>query len=194
MTTIVDGLIKIGKTKDFESRMYNLEANGYKNVTGLKRKFAIEVENYEEKELMLHNIFSKSQVGSTELFTVDINLAMQLLSSFDGTVIYPREDKSNIFINSTDLFDESGLDINRHHFKETEFKSSLTNKNYIGKTNEKGTLSIIEKESEVEIKNYSNPSKKKIILYALKDLGVMATENETLYQLYRKLTNEINSN
>ena len=86
-------------------------------------------------------------MGNTELFTVDINLAMQLLSSFDGTVIYPREDKSNIFINSTDLFDESGLDINRYHFKETEFKSSLTNKNYIGKTNEKGTLSIIEKES-----------------------------------------------
>lgn len=35
MTTVVPGLIKIGKTKSdsFDSRMYNLERNGYCNVT-----------------------------------------------------------------------------------------------------------------------------------------------------------------
>ena len=36
MTTIVPGLVKIGKTgtENFEQRMYNLERNGYSNVTG----------------------------------------------------------------------------------------------------------------------------------------------------------------
>lgn len=42
MTTVVPGLIKIGKTgtDNFENRMYQLERNGYFNVVGLKRKFA----------------------------------------------------------------------------------------------------------------------------------------------------------
>mgnify|MGYP003304471158 CR=1 FL=1 len=52
MTTVVPGLIKIGKTgsDNFENRMYQLERNGYFNVVGLKRKFAIEVEDYDAKE------------------------------------------------------------------------------------------------------------------------------------------------
>ena len=38
MTTIVPGLIKIGKTglDYFESRMNELESNGYRNVVGLQ--------------------------------------------------------------------------------------------------------------------------------------------------------------
>ena len=38
MTTAVPGLIKIGKTglDNFEQRMYQLERNGYSNVTALK--------------------------------------------------------------------------------------------------------------------------------------------------------------
>lgn len=52
MTTVVPGLVKIGKTgcENFESRMYGLERNGYSNVVGLKRHFAIEVDDYDEKE------------------------------------------------------------------------------------------------------------------------------------------------
>ena len=52
MSTIVPGLVKIGKTgtENFESRMYQLERNGYFNVVGLKRKFAIEVDEYDEKD------------------------------------------------------------------------------------------------------------------------------------------------
>ena len=35
MTTAVPGLVKIGKTNttNFKDRMYNLEHNGYRNVT-----------------------------------------------------------------------------------------------------------------------------------------------------------------
>lgn len=100
MTTAVPGLIKIGKTgsANFERRMYNLEHDGYRNVTALKRAFAIEVEGYDEKEAMLHAIFEKSRVADTELFALDIDTAKQLLASFDGNVIFPKsESKEEIF-------------------------------------------------------------------------------------------------
>lgn len=78
--------------------MYTLERNGYCNVGGLHRRFAIEVDDYHDKEALLDNIFSKSQVPGTELFALDINLVIQLLSSFEGTVIYPKtETKDEIF-------------------------------------------------------------------------------------------------
>lgn len=105
MTSVVPGLIKIGKTAspNFEQRMYNLEHDGYRNVTGLKRKFAIEVDNYDDKEDLLHTIFEKSRVSDTELFAIDVNVAVQLLSSFDGTVVFPKtEAKVDIFTDATD--------------------------------------------------------------------------------------------
>lgn len=91
MRTAVDGIIKIGKTetKNFETRMRTLEFNGYANVSGLKRFFAIEVEDYSEKEKMLHDIFATQQVGSTELFTAEADKLQQLLLAFEGKVIFP---------------------------------------------------------------------------------------------------------
>ena len=105
MTSVLPGLIKIGKTgtDQFEKRMDYLEKNGYRNITGLKRAFAIEVEEYDEKEMLLHTIFEKSQVANTEMFSLDIDTATQLLSSFEGTVIYPKnESKIDIFNDATD--------------------------------------------------------------------------------------------
>jgi hypothetical protein len=93
MTTAVSGLIKIGKTgsDNFQERMRNLEANGYYNVAGLKRFFAIELEDYADKEKLLHEIFSKHQVAASELFALDIDMARQLLLSFDGKIIFPAK-------------------------------------------------------------------------------------------------------
>lgn len=93
MTTAVSGLIKIGKTKteQFQNRMRSLEKNGYYNVSGLKRYFAIELDNYSDKELLLHEIFGKHQVAESELFALDVDLIQQLLLSFSGKVIYPEE-------------------------------------------------------------------------------------------------------
>ena len=105
MTTAVPGLIKIGKTgtKNFEQRMYNLEHDGYRNVTALKRTFAIEVEDYDEKEALLHTIFEKSRLADTELFAIDVNIVIQLLSSFDGDMIYPKaETKDSVFDEAAD--------------------------------------------------------------------------------------------
>ena len=92
MTTVVPGLIKIGKTgtSNFEARMYQLERHGYNNVVGLKRHFAIEVESYNEKELLLQEIFSKSRLKDSELFALDVKMVKSLLSSFEGEQIYPE--------------------------------------------------------------------------------------------------------
>ena len=105
MTTVVPGLVKIGKTGcgNFEQRMYNLERNGYFNVVGLKRRFAIEVEDYDEKEALLDEIFSKSRVPGSELFALDIDLVIQLLSSLEGKQVYPEEEtKEDAFNQATE--------------------------------------------------------------------------------------------
>ena len=95
MTSVVPGLIKIGKTgsENFESRMYHLERNGYFNVVGLKRKFAIEVEDYDAKETLLDDIFGKSRVPNSELFALDADLVVQLLSSFEGKQVFPKPEE-----------------------------------------------------------------------------------------------------
>lgn len=94
MTTSVDGLIKIGKTQteNYENRMKNLEQNGYWNVSGLHRFYAAEVDDYHEKEKLIHTIFSKSQVGTSELFALDKNLAKDMLEAFEGQQVYPALD------------------------------------------------------------------------------------------------------
>ncbi len=102
MTTAVSGLIKIGQTgtNNYQERMRNLEANGYYNVSGLKRFFAIELDDYVKKENLLHEIFNKNQIGNSELFALDYDLVRQLLLSFDGKVIYPKD------VNKEKEFDE----------------------------------------------------------------------------------------
>lgn len=108
MTTVVDGLVKIGKTRsdNFEQRMTQLENNGYRNIVGLKRQFAIEVEDYDKKELLLDSLFSRSRVSNTEIFSLNINEVIQLLSSFEGKIVYPpQENKSSIFEKATEAIE-----------------------------------------------------------------------------------------
>lgn len=106
MTTAVSGLIKIGQTetKNYKERMRYLEANGYYNVSGLKKFFAIELEDCEDKENLLKEIFSKHQVGDSELFALDCELVKQLLLSFEGKIIFPEDvDKEKEFDNITKI-------------------------------------------------------------------------------------------
>ena len=100
MTSVVSGLVKIGKTgtSNYPERMRVLETNGYYNVVGLKRYFAIELDDYDDKENLLREIFSKHQVGTSKLFALDQDLIRQLLLSFDGKLIYPEKiDKEEVF-------------------------------------------------------------------------------------------------
>ena len=51
---------------------------------------------------MLDDIFSKSRLHNTELFALDIELVIQLLSSFDGKQVYPTDQgKDVVFDNAT---------------------------------------------------------------------------------------------
>lgn len=98
MTTSVRGLIKIGKTDDFKKRMFNLEQNGYWNVSGLHPFYAVRVKDYDAKEKLIHTIFSKSQVANSELFALDKDVAKQMLESFDGEQIYPEVQQSQTVV------------------------------------------------------------------------------------------------
>ena len=112
MTPAVSGLIKIGQTgtKNYPERMRFLEANGYSNVSGLKRFFAMEIDEYIDKENLIHEIFSKHRVGDSELFALDYELVKQLLLSFDGDIIYPENiDKDKEFDNVSEVRTQSGL-------------------------------------------------------------------------------------
>lgn len=79
------------------------------------------------------------------------------------------------------------LSKNRHHFKNIQFNSSLTGKKYYSKTKEDGTLGIYEDETNLEVPNNSNPSKRQILYSALEDLGGDLSGSNTLYQLEHKL-------
>lgn len=126
METVVPGLVKIGKTGtgNFEGRMYSLERNGYFNVVGLKRRFAIEVEDYDEKEALLDEIFSKARVPGSELFALDIDLVIQLLASFDGRQVYPEtETREESFDQATEKRhmkdDWTSIPDGTYHLKQT---------------------------------------------------------------------------
>ena len=170
MTCAVIGLLKIGKaeTKQFNARMQSLENNGYANVTGLKRHFAIEVEDYSEKERLLHTIFSKSRIHTTEMFALDKHLVVQLLSSFDGTVIYPKESSKSTTFNAA----TEGLKHERKHKKELKLKKE-TKKKPIPRQKPKETVphkkppfrfSAVGIEVGEEIAFLNDPSKKAIVL------------------------------
>jgi len=95
MTTAVTGLIKIGETgtANYRERMRNLENNGYANINNINKFFAIEVEDYQEKENLLKEVFKKQQVGTSELFALDKDLVKQLLLAFDGRVVFPENEE-----------------------------------------------------------------------------------------------------
>ena len=100
-----------------------------------------------------------------------------------------QEDLNNIKTNEEieDKKEALMLSKNRHHFKNISFHSSLTGKDYYSKTNEDGTLGIYEKDTNMEVPNNSNPSKRQILYSALEDLGGDVSSGNTLYQLEHKL-------
>lgn len=145
MTTAVSGLIKIGQstTNNFQERMRSLEANGYYNVVGLKRFFAIELEDFAEKETLLHDIFEKHRVGESELFALDQELVRQLLLSFEGKVIYPEN------INQAKEFDEVSK-IRKQGKLFSFYKKGLKNGDEVVFIKDKNVVATVRGEREVE--------------------------------------------
>jgi hypothetical protein len=83
------------------------------------------------------------------------------------------------------------LALNRHHFKEVDFSSSITGHKYHGKTGSDGTLCIIDVDEGKEVPNRNKPSKKEIVGQAIVDLGGSIEKDDTLYQRYHRLTKMI---
>ena len=128
-TTTINGLIKIGKTGNFKERMRQLELDGYRGLL-CKRAYAIEVDNYDEKELLLDEIFSKSRIPNTELFALDLNLVIQLLSSMEGRIIYPEtESKSEVFIEAADGRQSSRIPDGIYTFVSSKYKAKMRKEN-----------------------------------------------------------------
>ncbi len=143
MKTVVPGLVKIGKTglTNFDARMYQLEHNGYFNVAGLKRVFAIEVEDYDEKESMLDDIFSRSRVPNSELFALDIDLVVQLLSSFEGKQVYPApktQTKAKVFQTAT-----TAVQSNQHQGIVPDGTYHMARKNKATDKMQKKTMNVV---------------------------------------------------
>ena len=62
------------------------------------------------KRIFLKKLFQRSRVADTELYSLDINQVIQLLSSFEGKKIYPQdESKEDIFEQATDAAESSSL-------------------------------------------------------------------------------------
>lgn len=138
MTTVVEGLIKVGKTgtDNYEKRMYQLEHNGYCNVTGLKRRFAIEVDEYSEKEDLFKKLFQRSRVADSELYSLDVQQVIQLLSSFEGKQIFPKDEtKEEVFEQATEAVESSDI-------PDGEYTLNATVKGASGKESVEGTLKV----------------------------------------------------
>ena len=173
-TTAVPGLIKIGKCQSdqFEYRMSNLENNGYRNVTSLKRCFAIEVEDYDEKEVLIHDIFAKSRVGNTEMFAIDVNLAIQLFASLEGKQIFPSpsvESKDKVFEKVTELIKIEQIPDGLYTYKNRPKRQGGIKKTYVAKLQKIDGKLILKAGSDIvdrdntTVKGYSEAKKKALI-------------------------------
>ena len=156
-STIVPGLIKIGRTTNFSARMRDLEENGYRNVGGLQRQFAIEIENHEDVEQLLDDIFAKSRVGNTELFSLDLNKTIQLLSSLSGKQIYPTtETKQEVFERATEIVQSQMIPDGEYVLSR---KIKETNKTVNAKMTVANGIIILKKGSEIApYKEYKTPT------------------------------------
>jgi hypothetical protein len=145
MTTVMEGLIKIGiaEEKQYNERMRFLESNGYRQINGLKRYFAIKVSDYKAKEKLLQDVFFIQKLGDTELFSLEPELARRLLTAFEGTIIYPEiKDKEKEFAKLAETSEQN----NRFSFT----KKGLKNGDIITFIKDKNITAIVEGENKVK--------------------------------------------
>lgn len=194
--------VKIGYSKNVVERINKL--NDSEAVPFGFRLYATYDVETQSADKVLHKIIDKlnadlrsidtinDKVRVREFYLISPEDAYELLE--DIAIISGTKERLHLYKPTKDEVQEEEtaeknreLSKNRHHFKEIKFKSSLTNKTYYSKTKEDGTLGIYEEETNNEVPNNSNPSKKQILLQAVKDLNGGVDSNITLYQLQHKL-------
>lgn len=194
--------VKIGYSKNVSERINKL--NNSEAVPfgfGLYASYDVETQSADK---VLHKIIDKlntylrsidtinNKAKAREFYLISPEDAYELLD--DITIISGTKERLHLYKPTKDEAQEEEtaeknreLSKNRRHFKEIKFKSSLTNKTYYSKTKYDGTLGIYEEETNNEVPNNSNPSKKQILLQAVKDLNGEVESNITLYQLQHRL-------
>lgn len=155
LTTPITGIVKIGKTgsENYKERIRNLEKNGYSNFNGLKQVFAIELEDYNEKEKLLHELFNKQRIADSEFFALDIDLLKQLLLAFEGKVVFPlgldKVAKESEFEKVTKKIEkEKGIRIEVEKF--SLYKKGIKNGDILTFKDDKTKQAIVVGEREVE--------------------------------------------
>lgn len=191
--------IKIGYADDVEKRVQHL--NNSEAVPFSFRIYATFDVMERLTDIKLHKFIdtinpelrSREQIGDRirirEFYHIspeEMYSAFENMAEINGT-----KDRLHLWEETKDAIEDKKeamlLSKNRHHFKSITFHSSLTNKDYYSKTNDDGTLGIYEQETDSEVPNNSNPSKRQILYSALKDLNGDVTTGNTLYQLEHKL-------
>ena len=194
--------VKIGYSKNVSERINKLN-NSEAVPFGFRLYATYDVET-QSADKVLHKIIDKlnadlrsidtinDKVRVREFYLISPEDAYELLE--DIAIISGTKERLHLYKPTKDEVQEEEiaeknreLSKNRHHFKEIKFKSSLTNKTYYSKTKDDGTLGIYEEETNNEIPNNCNPSKKQILLQAVKDLNGEVENNITLYQLQHRL-------
>ncbi len=195
-------LVKIGYADNVEERVNILNQN-----PGLPYSFRIYA-TYEVNErledLKIHKIIDKlnptlrcqeevkGKPRIREFFTMSAQTAYQIfeaMAEISGTLdrLHLCEATDSEKASEENAEEVLNLDVNRHHFKNITFSSSLTGKEYDSRTNPDGSLGVFEHESGKEVISFSKPSKKQIIKHALIDLGVDVDDSKTLYQMMHML-------
>lgn len=194
--------VKIGYSKNVEERINKLN-NSEAVPFGFRLYATYDVETA-DADKVLHKLIDKlnadlrsrdtinAKVRVREFYLISPEDAYELLE--DIAILSGTTERLHLHkptkeeINEEKTAEENReLAKNRHHFKNITFSSSLTNKKYYSKTKEDGTLGIYELDTNQEVPNNSNPSKKQILLQAVKDLNGGVDNNMTLYQLQHKL-------
>ena len=199
--------VKIGYSKNVQERINKLN-NSEAVPFGFRLYATYDVET-QSADKVLHKIIDKlnadlrsidtinDKVRVREFYLISPEDAYELLE--DIAIISGTKERLHLYKPTKDEVQEEEtaeknrqLAKNRHHFKDIKFKSSLTNKTYYSKTKDDGTLGIYEEETNNEVPNNSNPSKKQILLQAIKDINGEVESNITLYQLQHKLEKLLN--
>lgn len=199
--------VKIGYSKNIENRLNQL--NNSEAVPFAFRLYATYEVETQSADKVLHKIIDKlnadlrsvdtinDKVRVREFYLITPEDAYELLE--DIAIISGTKERLHLYKPTKNEVQEEEtakknreLAKNRHHFKDINFKSSLTNKTYYSKTKEDGTLGIYEEDTNNEVPNNSNPSKKQILLQAVKDLNGEVESSITLYQLQHRLEKLLN--
>jgi len=191
--------VKIGYADDVESRVKQLNnSEAVPFSFHIYATFDVEERLTDKKvhsfiDTLNPELRSKEKIGNKIRIREFYNIKPEeIYSAFENmAVINGTRDRLHLWcVTSEEIEDKKvamKLSKNRHHFRNISFHSSLTNKDYYSKTKDDGTLGIYEVENDIEVPNNSNPSKKQILLHAVKDLNGEVGSNITLYQLQYKL-------